>query len=158
EFPRTTDDIDAIAATASYTRRALLEEQLRACGFTPDMTASHAGRFKTADGIVFDLSFVGTHTGASGAAVDRLGFESAVRLDGVPTLRHLSGAGFLAMKCAAYRDRGLAAPHASKDLADIAVLLLARPALVADLRTHAETSREWAIARTSSIEILRATP
>lgn len=37
------------------------------------------------------------------------------------------------MKSAAFRDRGLSAPDDSKDLADIAVLLVGRPELVTEV-------------------------
>ena len=156
ESPRSTDDIDAVAATASYTERGKLEQLLREHGFVHDMTARHAGRFRAPDSTIFDLSFAGDHSGASGSVVDNLAIESAVRLDGDPPLRHLSGAGFFLMKCAAFHDRGRSAPHASKDLADLAVLLLACSNLPSELRAQAERSERWAEARTRAIASLRS--
>ena len=158
ESPRSTDDVDAIAATASYTQRGRLEELLRERGFAPDMTAPHAGRFRAPDATIFDLSFAGDHVGGSGSSVDGLAVKSAQLLEGEPPLRHLSAAGFLLMKCAAFRDRGLRAPHASKDLADVAVLLLGCRSLAGQLRSNAESSEAWAQEIVSAVTTLRAAP
>ena len=68
-------------------------------------------------------------------ALDALAIQTAVLLSGDPPFRHLSGAGFLIMKAAAFNDRGTSAPHESKDLADIAVLLIGRPQLTLEVET-----------------------
>ncbi len=158
ESPRSTNDIDAVAATASYTERGNLEEVLRKHGFVPDMTARHAGRYRAPDTTIFDLSFAGDHTGGSGSVVDRLAIESATPLAGDPPLRHLSSAGFFLMKCAAFADRGRETPHASKDLADLAVLLVACPNLANELRAQAHQSTKWVDAVTLAITSLRSVP
>lgn len=141
--PRVTKDVDAVAGTASYTARGRLEEALRARGFLHHV-GSHAGRWISPAGEIFDLSFAGDHLGGTGAAVDALAIATAVLLPGDPSVRHVSAVGFLSMKAAAFSDRGRSAPHASKDIADIAVLLAGRPQLLSEVSAANENVRRAA--------------
>jgi hypothetical protein len=132
--PRTTKDVDAVAATTSYVARAKLEESLRARGFR-HQPLGHAGRWLSPSGEIFDLSFAGDHLGGTGSSIDAIAIASANVLEGDPPIRHLSGAGFLIMKSAAFGDRGRSAPHESKDLADIAVLLAGRSTMTFEVES-----------------------
>lgn len=135
EAPRTTNDVDAITATASYPARHRIEEELHRAGFRPD-PRRHIGRYISPSNEIFDLSFSGQHTGSTGSRTDELAIETATRNAGPPEFRHLSATGLLLMKTAAYFDRGVGAPYASKDLADLAVLLVGVPGLQAEVRAY----------------------
>lgn len=138
--PRRTQDVDAVAATATYVARAKMEESLRTCGFR-HQPGKNAGRWLSPAGEIFDVSFAGDHLGGTGSALDALAIATAVLLPGDPPIRHLSGPGFLIMKAAAFSDRGRSAPHESKDLADIAVLLVGRPQLTLEVETASADMR-----------------
>jgi len=127
--PRVTKDVDAISATASYTAQGRIEEALRRARYRHG-PESHIGRFISPTNEIFDISFAGDHAGGTGSNVDALAIETAVTHAGPPPFRHISATGFMLMKVAAYFDRGDGAPYESKDLADLAVLLVASPGLV----------------------------
>jgi hypothetical protein len=131
--PRVTKDVDAVAGTASYTEKHRLEQALRLARFRDD-PAGHMSRWRSPSGEVFDLSFAGSHAGGSGSRVDAIGIRTAIALAGEPAIRHLSPTGFFLMKAAAFFDRGLTKLSESKDLADLAVLFLARHDLPEGLR------------------------
>ena len=132
ESPRPTKDVDAVAGTARYTQMADIEQQLRRAGFR-SLRGPHLGRYTSPSGETFDLSFAGAHSGGTGSDVDAAGIATAVRDDGPPDFRHLSPAGLFLMKAAAFWDRGAERPHESKDLADLAVLLVACAQLVPEI-------------------------
>jgi predicted nucleotidyltransferase len=129
---RITSDVDAIIATVSYTAAQHVQDELVRLGFRPAMDARHAHRWITANGIPFDLVPTGEHLGGTGGIADRLAIDAAVTTTLEPGLRirHASAPGFLALKWAAYQDRGRDDPLYSDDLLDILALLASRPALV----------------------------
>jgi predicted nucleotidyltransferase len=124
DAPRETNDVDAVSAAASYTRSARIEQHIRDAGYRHDTAARHRGRWISPSGEIFDLSFAGDFSGASGSAVDLMAIETAQAMDDAPEIRHLSPVGLLLMKSAAFEDRGRKQPSDSRDLADIAVLLV----------------------------------
>lgn len=123
--PRMTDDVDAVGVAANYTASHRVEAAVAAAGFKPNPKARHKGSWIGPTGEKFDLSFAGDFAGASGALVDSIAIETAQEMDGHPAIRHLSPTGLFLMKCAAHHDRGRKRPFESKDLADLAVLLVA---------------------------------
>lgn len=131
--PRPTKDVDAVTAADSYTRKAKLEEQMRARGFKNDADGRHMDQWRAPDGTQFDLISCGTHTGGTGSDHDAWVIANAVETSLPPRIRHASAVGLLLLKCAAYRDRGASAPRASKDLADIAALVATRPELIVEV-------------------------
>lgn len=137
--PRMTDDVDAVGVVATYAQSARLEAAVAAAGYTPDLGSRHKGRWVAKDGSLFDLSFAGSFAGASGSVVEDIAVETAMQMHGLPSVRHVSPVGLFLMKCAAYRDRGQQRPADSKDLADLAVLLVA-----ANLLTHTTETTERA--------------
>jgi hypothetical protein len=88
-----------------------------------------------AAGVPFDLVPVGEHLGAASGPTDRLAAETSASttLTTGLTIRHASAPGFLALKWAAYQDRGRKDPLYSDDLLDILALLASRPTLVAEV-------------------------
>lgn len=132
---RITSDVDAIISTASYTAARHVQEALARLGFRLAADARHAHRWITAAGIPFDLVPAGEHLGGTGGIADKLAIETAVTTTVEPRLsiRHASAPGFLALKWAAYHDRGRDDPLYSDDLSDILALLASRPTLVAEV-------------------------
>lgn len=122
--PRMTDDVDAVGVAADYLSSHKVELAVSAAGYRVDHKSKHKGRWIDKDGEIFDLSFAGAFIGASGARVDEMAIATAQRMDGHPEIRHLSPTGLFLMKCAAHTDRGRERPAESKDLADLAVLLV----------------------------------
>lgn len=135
--PRPTGGVDAIVLTASYADFEAFRSQLRSRGFLEKPDGGHAHRWMTpgVHAIPFDLVPVGEHLGASSNPWDRTAIETAVSAtiaEGL-TIRHPTAAGFLALKLAAFRDRGAADPFASEDLEDIFALIASGGALETEL-------------------------
>jgi len=154
-FPaaRPTADVDAVIATASYAAAQRIEETLRARGFRQDPGAkAHAHRWVSPDGVLFDLVPAGEHFGGTGSPWDQLVIASAVEtaLEGGLTIRHASAPGFLALKWAAFNDRGRDDPLHSDDLEDIVALLASRPSLVAEVEAAPEELRAFVRAQASA--------
>jgi hypothetical protein len=138
---RPTKDVDAVTASSSYSSFNRLEEGLRALGFREGLThpneAAHAHRWTAPDGTPFDLVPAGQHLGASGNPWDHYAVATAQELELQPELviRHVSAAGFLALKWTAYRDRGKEHPLDSHDLEDIVALVVSRPNIVTEFES-----------------------
>lgn len=128
--PRITKDVDAVAAAANYSKSQKIEESIRAANYRHHMSARHKGRWLGPNGEILDLSFAGQFMGASGSRVDELAIETAQEMDGYPDTRHLSPTGFFLMKGAAHADRGHENPFESRDLADLAVLVVGAPLMI----------------------------
>jgi predicted nucleotidyltransferase len=133
---RPTSDVDAVIATTHYADYERIEGELRTLQFKQDTTANHAHRWIAPDGTPFDLVPAGSHLGATANPWDQLAIETAVEatLEGGIVIRHASAPGFLALKWAAFRDRGIEAPFASSDLEDILALLVSRKPIVDEVR------------------------
>ena len=140
DAPRVTKDVDAVAATATYTARHRIEQAMRKARYR-DARESHIGRFISPTNEIFDISFAGDHAGGTGSRTDALAIETAVRRPGPPEFRHLSATGLFLMKVDAFFDRGSAAPYASKDLSDLGVLLVGCPTLADEVITRSGAVR-----------------
>jgi len=133
---RTTNDVDAIVASLSYRDYDKVARAMRTLGFTlVTDAAGHVHRWRSPDGIPFDLVPAGEHPGGSGSALDALAVQSpvVVTIDGV-TLRHVAAAIFIAMKLNAYKDRGGGDLQASHDIEDVVALIASRPSIVDDVK------------------------
>ena len=163
---RVTSGVDAISATASYAEAQRVQDDLVRLGFQRDITdARRVHRWRTADGIPFDLVPAGEHRGATGGAADRLAMATAVSTTLTPglTIRHASAPGFLALKWAAYQDRGIEDPLYSDDLLDILALLAARATILAEvtaapveLRTYVAEQSKTFLADPNAEDLLAA--
>jgi predicted nucleotidyltransferase len=146
---RPTDDVDAIAVTTSYADFDRLQERLRSKQFKEMPDAEHAHRWSApdAEGTKFDLVPVGQHLGASGNPWDEAALASAVETEIEPGLviRHVSAPGFLALKFAAFQDRGSDDPYTSHDLEDIFALIASRPGIVAEIASAPPEIRAFLI-------------
>jgi predicted nucleotidyltransferase len=151
DAPRETKDVDAVSAAASYAKSARIEELIRAAGYRHDTSARHRGRWLSPSGEIFDLSFAGDFAGATGIRVDLLAIETAQAMEGHTDIKHLSPTGLFLMKAAAFEDRGRERPADSRDLADLAVLLVGcrldadvvarRDTVLSEVRARAERLR-----------------
>lgn len=150
--PRATSDVDAILATASYSRMHEIQTSLRQLGFREDLSdPRHMHRWISPDDVPFDLVPAGQHPGATGSRWDALAIETAARaaLASDLEIRHASAPAFLALKWAAHGDRGRADPLTSNDLEDLLAVLASRPDIVheiarapADLRDYLAKSAQ----------------
>ncbi|MDQ8155167.1 MAG: hypothetical protein P3B98_10955 [Gemmatimonadota bacterium] len=131
DAPRPTKDVDAVMATVSYTRMAQVEDALRKAHFT-HAPRGPISRWVAPNAELFDLSTAGDHPGGTGAIVDQMALATAVPIPEHPQLRQLSAVGYFLMKSAAFADRGTQAPYESKDLSDLAVLLVGCKTLAAE--------------------------
>lgn len=142
---RATKDVDAVVASTHYTNYFSLEVRLRELGFNPDISnTSHVHRWIAPDGTPFDLVPAGEHLGATGSEWDRMALETAVEAELEPGLkiRHASASGFLALKWAAFFDRGAADPFSSQDLEDILALTVSRDTLEREVRESPRNIQE----------------
>jgi hypothetical protein len=152
--PRATSDVDAILATASYSRMHEIQASLRQVGFREDLSdPRHMHRWISPDGVPFDLVPAGQHPGATGSRWDALAIQTAARAALAPDLeiRHATAPAFLALKWAAHDDRGRTDPLTSHDLEDILALLAARPALTSEVAAAPTELREFVRARAGSL-------
>jgi predicted nucleotidyltransferase len=155
---RATDDVDAVAATASYAEYVRLEEALRELGFkhagvlARDDRTQHAHCWIAPNGTAFDLVPFGDHLGASGNKWDSVAVETAVsvQIDGVE-LRHVSAPGFLVLKWAAYTDRGADYPIGSDDIEDILAVIASRPSILQEIEAASDEIRGYLRANAAAL-------
>jgi len=146
---RATDDVDAIVATTTYAEAGELADRLRERQFRQDIAdATHAHRWRAPDGTPFDVVPTGEHMGGTGSQFDTMAIETAVEaeIDAGLIIRHASAAGFLALKWAAFWDRGAEDPFESHDLEDILALMVSRDAIVDEVK-HAPPKMRNAVRR-----------
>jgi len=148
---RPTKDVDGVAITATYAEFTVLQEQLRARGFlqlalAPDAT-KHAHRWTTPSGSLFDLVAAGSHFGGSGNPVDQAAVDAAVSITlpttngGTMVIRHADAPAFIALKWAAYGDRGGGDLLGSHDVEDILAVIASRPQLAEECARSTERVR-----------------
>jgi predicted nucleotidyltransferase len=133
---RPTKDVDAVIASSSYSEYNALRERLIRLGFKEAAHAgSHVHKWSSPSGIPFDLVPAGGHLGGTGSKWDLLALETAIdaEINGVK-IRHASAPGFLALKWAAFNDRGRDDPFRSQDLEDILALTASRESLNEELQ------------------------
>ncbi len=141
--PRPTKDVDGVLASHRYDDANALHAALRARGFQHDRSdTAHIHRWRAPSGVLFDLVPAGAHPGGSGNVWDAEALASAVTapVDGV-AFRHVAAPAFIAMKLAAYTDRGGDDLRASHDMEDIFALIASRPTLVAETAVASDAVR-----------------
>ncbi len=142
---RPTKDVDAVIASANYSQYNTLRERLIKLGFKEvGSEGGHIHKWISPDGTPFDLVPAGSHLGGTGSEWDLIALETSVEaiLEPGVSIRHASAPAFLALKWAAFRDRGKDDPFASHDLEDILALTASRKSVVAELRTAPIAVRE----------------
>jgi predicted nucleotidyltransferase len=142
---RVTKDVDAVAATGSASDHAALQEGLRAQGFREAMSEAHAHRWRAPDDSIFDLVPAGDHLGASGQLWDKIAIETAteLQLEVDLAIRHANAPTFLALKWAAFRDRGATDPFNSHDLEDIIGVIASRPGIEDEVHVAPDAVRTF---------------
>ncbi|HEU4748699.1 MAG TPA: hypothetical protein VFS56_09375 [Gemmatimonadaceae bacterium] len=154
---RPTKDVDAVIASTNYSQQNTLRERLIRLNFREaGFEGAHVHKWTAPDGTPFDLVPAGRHLAGTGSEWDRLALETSVEavLEPGVTIRHASAPGFLALKWAAFHDRGEADPFASHDLEDILALIPSRKSIVDELRTspgavrdHVRQGFRWLVER-----------
>lgn len=151
---RPTRDVDGVVASARYADLARLGDALRQRGFRQDPgDTAHLHRWRSPVGDALDLVPAGSHPGGSGQVWDRFALDHPVSLDlgdGL-TIRHAGAPAFLALKWAAFTDRGRADPFASHDLEDILALLASRDTIVREVDGAPAELRGFVIASTAAL-------
>ncbi|MGH7537643.1 MAG: hypothetical protein ACREMF_03335 [Gemmatimonadales bacterium] len=145
--------MDAVLATTSYADAHAVEESLITAGFRQDLADTrHAHRWRSPEGIPFDLVPAGQHLGASGSPWDQAAIDTAATatIDPGITIRHASAPAFLALKWAAHHDRGADDPLGSHDLEDILALLASRPVIVDEVAAAPLELRLYVAAQTKA--------
>lgn len=135
--PRPTKDVDGVIASHDYGDSDQLHQTMRGLGFAHVVVQrAHAHRWRSPDGILFDLVPAGTHLGGSGNDWDWFALQNAVTvtIEGT-TFRHVSAAAFIAMKVEAFKDRGYQDMRSSHDIEDIIALIASRPSIAMDVAT-----------------------
>ena len=144
--PRPTDDVDGVVDAENYLAQGALQEELRAAGFTEAMEAGKlAHRWRSPDGDLVDLVPTGAQLGSTGQPWDVVALRDFGVLEIAPgvLLRHVRAPVLLAMKFAAFRDRGREDPLYSADLEDIFALVLCRPVIVDEIRASEPAVAEF---------------
>jgi hypothetical protein len=144
--PRPTKDTDAVVASTRYSDVEVLHEQLRRLGFRQDPAdRMHIHRWLSPENDILDLVPTGLHPGGSGQTWDRIALETSAEVDlGISIkVRYAGAPAFLALKFAAFADRGGEDPFGSHDLEDIFALLAARPSTIAEVRGSPVEVREF---------------
>jgi len=142
---RATKDVDAVIGSTHYTNHHKVQTRLRELGFKMVVGDSqHAHRWWAPGGTPFDLVPAGDHLGGTGSGWDRMALETAVELEIEPRLmiRHASAPGFLALKWAAFYDRGALDPFSSHDLEDILALTVSRETIVSEVERAPEAMKQ----------------
>ncbi|MBK6486180.1 MAG: hypothetical protein IPF98_04745 [Gemmatimonadetes bacterium] len=142
--PRPNEDVDGVIDAESYLAQGAWQEALRTAGFTEAIDAGMlAHRWRTPDGDLVDLVPAGSQLGSTGQVWDVLALRHFDVLEIAPGvfLQHVRAPVLLAMKFAAFRDRGREDPLYSADLEDI--LVLCRPAIVDELRASEPVITEF---------------
>lgn len=144
--PRPTDDVDRVIDAEHYVAQGALQNALRAVGFTEAVGAGElAHRWRTPDGDLIDLVPTGVQLGSTGHEWDVLALREFDVLEIAPgvLLRHVRAPLLLAMKFAAFRDRGREVPLYTSDLEDIFALVLCRPAIVDEIHAGDPTAAAY---------------
>ena len=143
---RPTTDVDGLVATAAYAEINVLHTALRARGFRQPLSESaHVHRWRSPQDDALDLVPAGQHLGGSGQRWDQMALDAPTLADlgDEVLIRHAGGPAFLALKWAAYADRGSDDPYASHDLEDILALVASRPALVGEVSEAPAVLRDF---------------
>ena len=134
--PRPSKDVDAVVATSRTSNISAIDETLRSLGFRSDpIQSGQMHRWISPDETNFDVVAAGTRPGGRDNPWDTVAVEASTRTELEPGLfvRHATATGFLALKFAAFTDRGQDNFWASHDLEDIVALLASRPSLMGEL-------------------------
>ena len=146
-WPRPTDDVDGVIDAENYVAHGALQEALRTAGFSEEIASGHlAHRWRSPDGDLIDLVPAGGQFGSTGQPWDAIALREFDEMEIAPGswLRHVRAPVLLAMKLAAFRDRGRADPLYSSDLEDIFALVLCRPSLGDEVRKGDPVVAEFA--------------
>lgn len=142
-----TDDVDVVVEATTRIEYERINERLRELGLSHDMSegAPICRWITPTDGLRLDV--MPSEERVLGFSNPWFDFVLATarrrELADGPTVRLVSPVGQLAMKLAAYRDRGTDDPLASRDLEDVVVLVAGRPEIVEEVTDAPLEVRSW---------------
>ncbi len=121
---RPTDDVDVIIEILNYTDRTVLEEKLRAIGFSHGIESGVICRYRI-QGIIVDIMPTNDSSVGFSNKWYPEGFKQAVdfAIDETCSVKILSAPFFIATKLEAFKDRGKNDGRTSEDFEDIVYVL-----------------------------------
>jgi predicted nucleotidyltransferase len=126
---RPTDDVDVIIEVLSTIRYSEYETQLRAAGFSHDMSAGAPRcRWTLGDSIIDIMPTDGAALGLNTMWFAEALATAKPRVVGQSTFNVIAPEAFLATKLIAYRERGDGDIYGSKDLEDLMTVIDGRDA------------------------------
>jgi len=155
---RPTDDVDVIIELLSHTRYSEVEERMRALKFDHDMTpGAPKCRWLLGGKLIVDIM----PTDGAGLGLNTQWFTEAlasaserVIREGV-RLRLISPPAFIALKLAAFRDRGKEDYYGSHDLEDLLTVIDGRDAIVNELAGASVALRSYVRDELRSLSAVR---
>jgi len=142
-----TDDVDVVVEVATRVEYERINERLRALGLRHDTSedAPICRWITPTDRLRLDV--MPSEEGVLGFSNPWFDFVLATarrrEFANGPTVRLASPVGQLAMKLAAYQDRGADDPLTSRDLEDVVVLVAGRPEIVEEVTDAPPEVRSW---------------
>lgn len=150
-----TDDVDVVVKATTRVEYERINERLRALGLRHDTSedAPICRWITPTDGLRLDVMPSEEEVlGFSNRWYDYvLATARRYELPDGPTVRLASPVGQLAMKLAAYRDRGAEDPLASRDLEDVVVLVAGRPEIIQEVADASPELASWMAGEVGSL-------
>lgn len=143
---RPTDDLDVIIQVATTERYSELEAKLRSAGFDHD-TRQGAPRCRwiykglTVDIMPTEGEFIGLNTAWFKEALEG---ASIVKIDG-SLVKIISPVAFIALKLAAFKDRGKADYYGSHDLEDLVSVIDGREEILGEIALAPQRMRDFIV-------------
>jgi len=151
---RATKDVDGLVASTRYGDARRIAIALHERGFSQTPSESgHIHRWKSPDNDLLDLVPAGGHLGGSGQDWDPFAILSAVEAelgDGI-RVRHANAPAFLALKWAAFHDRGEGDWQGSHDIEDIIAVVASRSLIVEEVEHAPEEVRRFVAGNTRTL-------
>lgn len=151
---RATEDVDAVAGITSRQELEQFSERLRKRGFRGDSReGAPVCRWLSPDGVPLDVLPVEPDVLGFGNRWDRFAFDTSEvqSLDADITIRRVSAPVFLAMKWAAFDDRGDGDWYASRDIEDLIAVIAARPKIIDEVSFAPEEVRAYVASQAAAL-------
>lgn len=141
---RPTDDVDVIVEILNYGERTVLEEKLRAIGFSHDIESGVICRYRI-QGIIVDVMPTNDPSIGFTNRWYPEGFEQAVNyeIDEKNIVKILSAPYFIATKLEAHKGRGNNDGRTSQDFEDIIYVLENRETIWEEMTNSKESLKEY---------------
>ena len=152
--PRATDDVDAVAGITSRKELQRFSEELRKRGFREDSReGAPVCRWLSPNGVPLDVLPVEPAVLGFGNRWDRFALDTSEveNLDADIAIRRVSAPVFLAMKWAAFHDRGEGDWYASRDIEDLIAVIAARPQIIGEVSSAPREVRAYVASQAAAL-------